>query len=249
MRVRIIIMFALVALLTACGTTETPANTSNTGAQPAATTKPMADKPTEKAMTDKPTEKAMMDKPTEQAMADKPTEKAMMDKPTEQAMADKPTEKAMTDHMADMAAWQTMELTNVVTGKTFKLADFVGKPVYVETMATWCPNCKQQLTTAQESHKMSMDGANAPVFVAISVETDLNAQTLADYAKNNGFDFYFAVASPELLKELVATFGNTVANPPTTPHFIIAADGKYGELMTGKSSADEIAAALEKSMK
>ena len=30
------------------------------------------------------------------------------------------------------------------TGQTFTLADLQGKTVYVEPMATWCTNCRQQ---------------------------------------------------------------------------------------------------------
>ena len=37
------------------------------------------------------------------------------------------------------------------TDQTFTLADFAGKTVYVEPMATWCTNCRQQLGNVTEA--------------------------------------------------------------------------------------------------
>ena len=55
------------------------------------------------------------------------------------------THEAMAGDAMAMPAWQTLELADVATGKNFKLADYHGKTVYVELMATWCPNCRKQL--------------------------------------------------------------------------------------------------------
>lgn len=37
--------------------------------------------------------------------------------------------------------WFDMELVDVQTGETFKMSDYKGKVVLLETMAIWCPNC------------------------------------------------------------------------------------------------------------
>jgi peroxiredoxin len=196
----------------------------------------MADK-TGEAMADK-TGEAMADK-TGEAMADK-TGEAMADK-TGEAMADK-TGEAMADKtgeaMAEKPAWQTIALTDARTGETFTLADFAGKTVYVEPMATWCPNCKQQLGNVNEA-KQQLNSDNY-AFVALSVETDLDPAQLAKYAEETGYDLRFAVVSPEMLQALTDAFGRTAANPPSTPHFIIQPDGTAGELETGFATADEI---------
>ncbi len=157
---------------------------------------------------------------------------------------------AMTDTMADtnnttmqdLPVWQTMALTDARTGATFTLADFAGKTVFVETMATWCTNCRQQLGNVKDAAARA-DTAQV-VFLAISVETDLVAETLANYANDNSFDWTFAVATPELLRALAETFGQTIANPPATPHFLIYPDGAHGDLVTGIESSDEILASL-----
>ena len=154
-------------------------------------------------------------------------------------MTDTMTGDAM---LIDLPAWQTLTLTDARTGESFTLADFAGKTVFVETMATWCPNCRQQLANVKSAAERA-DGAQV-VFIAISVETDLAAETLAQYADDNGFGWTFAVATPELVQALGATFGPTIANPPATPHFLIHPDGSHSELVTGFESGDAILAAL-----
>ncbi len=144
----------------------------------------------------------------------------------------------------ELAAWMRLPLTDVRTGQSFTLADFAGQPVYVETMATWCPSCRGQLEQVQQAIT-TLEG-QPPIFIALSVETTLEPEALARYADENGFTPIFAVVSPELLGALAETFGRTITNPPSTPHFIIAPDSSYGELITGASSAEEIVALLTK---
>ncbi|MEO6063605.1 MAG: redoxin family protein [Thermoflexales bacterium] len=179
----------------------------------------------------KPTE--AMPKPTE-AMA-KPTE--AMPKPTE-AMA-KPTE-AMPKPTEAMAkpAWQTTKLTDARTGKTFTLADFPGKTVFVENMATWCANCAQQLRYVKDA-QAKLD-PNKVVFIALSVESDLKPADVASYADKAGFNFQFAVLNAEQLKLMVDAFGFTAINPPSTPHFVIKPDGMVSKLLTGFVDANAL---------
>ena len=144
--------------------------------------------------------------------------------------------------MMELLPWQTIALTNARTGEPFTLADFAGKTVFVETMATWCPNCREQLSNVKSAAARA--NSETTVFVAISVETDLPPATLAQYADDNGFDWTFAVATPEMVQALAETFGQTIANPPATPHFLILPDGAHSDLVTGFESGDEILATL-----
>lgn len=140
--------------------------------------------------------------------------------------------------MKDLLPWQTMALTNARTGEPFTLADFAGKTVFIETMATWCPNCREQLSNVKSAAARA--NPESAVFVAISVETDLPPATLAQYADDNGFDWTFAVATPAMVQALAETFGQTIANPPATPHFLILPDGSHSDLVTGYESGDQI---------
>ncbi|MCC6179876.1 MAG: TlpA family protein disulfide reductase [Chloroflexi bacterium] len=144
--------------------------------------------------------------------------------------------------LSDRPAWHDLPLTNARTGETFRLVNFAGKTVYVEPMATWCINCRMQLGMVREA-RAQVD-PDRVVFVALSVETSLSNAQLARFADANGFDWHFAVASPELLQALTTTYGHTVVNPPTTPHFTIGPDGATSELSTGFHSAESLVQSL-----
>jgi thiol-disulfide isomerase/thioredoxin len=141
----------------------------------------------------------------------------------------------------DKPVWQTLELTNAKTGEVFTLGGFEGKTVYVEPMATWCSNCRKQLSNVNAA-KAELTDDNNVIFIALSVEGNLANEKLAAYAEKEGFDLTFAVATPELLKALVEAFDRSIGNPPSTPHFVIKADGSFSELMTGIDSSEEILA-------
>jgi peroxiredoxin len=165
-----------------------------------------------------------------------------MAKPTE-AMA-KPTADAMAKPGDAMAkpAWQTTKLTDARTGKAFTLADFPGKTVYVENMATWCTNCAQQLRYVKEA-QAKLDPAKV-VFIGLSVESDLKPADLASYADKAGLNFQFAVLNAEQLKLMVDAFGFTAINPPSTPHFVIKPDGSVSKLFTGYEDANALMKSL-----
>jgi cytochrome oxidase Cu insertion factor (SCO1/SenC/PrrC family) len=140
-------------------------------------------------------------------------------------------------------AWHSLPLTDARSGQTFTLADFAGKTVYVEPMATWCTNCRQQMGVIRDQVRAQVDPERV-VFVGLSVETDLASETLASYVSAQGFDWTFAVMTPELLQELASTFGRTVTNPTAVPHFVIGPDGTTGDLSTGHHTAEQLLAIL-----
>jgi cytochrome oxidase Cu insertion factor (SCO1/SenC/PrrC family) len=139
-------------------------------------------------------------------------------------------------------AWQTLPLVNARTGETFTFADFAGQTVFVEPMATWCSNCRQMLGNVRSAREQLGESVQ---FVTLSVETEMPSADLAAYANSNGFDWLFAVMTPEMLTELVNTFGRTISNPPSTPHFVLRPDGSVSALSTGILPADEIAAWIQ----
>ena len=76
--------------------------------------------------------------------------------------------------------------------------------------------------------------------MALSVETTISDADLLDYTEQTGYFFTFAVATPEMIVSLVDTFGQSITNPPSTPHFIIRPDGSTTELSTGFDGPDNI---------
>lgn len=142
----------------------------------------------------------------------------------------------------DLPLWQTLAVTNAATGETFSFADFEGKTVFVEPMATWCGNCRSQQGQVREAKAQLGDDV---VFVGLSLETTLPAADLAQYAQDNGFDWTYAVMSEELLKGLADEFGRSITSAPSTPHFIIRPDGSFSALSTGIHSAEEIVTQIQ----
>lgn len=139
-------------------------------------------------------------------------------------------------------AWQQIALIDARSGSSFTLADFAGKTVFVEPFATWCSNCRQQLENVQAAKATLGEDV---VFVVLSVEPNIGVDALARYADDAGFDMTFAAMPPELLQALAAQFGQTVANPPATPHFVIRPDGSTTDLVTGIESPEAIQAQID----
>lgn len=134
--------------------------------------------------------------------------------------------------------WQTMELTDAATGKIFTLSEYFGKTVLIQPMATWCSSCRKQQENILEARKA--EGGEEIIVISISIETTLKDKELADYARDEGFDWRFTVASAEMLRALVDEFGRAVATPPSTPHFLLLPDGTFTDLKTGELPADEV---------
>ncbi|MAS38128.1 MAG: hypothetical protein CL610_29295 [Anaerolineaceae bacterium] len=154
-----------------------------------------------------------------------------------------PAQETAPPEDAARPAWQTIQLTNARTGETFTLADYAGKTVYVEPMATWCTNCRAQMNRVIPVYDaLGNDGDYA--FVSLSVGESVSDQVLADYADREGFDWIFAVAPPDMLAELTNAFGRAALTPPSTPHFLIYPDGTDSGLKTGPESTDDLRAAM-----
>ena len=140
---------------------------------------------------------------------------------------------------ADRPAWHALPLTDARTGQSFTLADFAGKTVYLEPMATWCTNCRQQMGIIRDQLRGQLD-PDKVVLLGLSVETDLDPATLAQYVDAQGFGWTFAVMTPELLKALADSYGLTITTPPAIPHLVIAPDGATSDLKTGLHTADQL---------
>ncbi len=234
-----ILLVVMLFLLVACGAPSTVAPADSVAEAPAtgmaAEREAKADEETAEAMTEEAmveTDAAATDMVEEDGTAAEDATAEVMEEATEEM-----TEDAMTTEGVERPAWQQIELTDARTGEPFTLAEYGGKTVFVEPFATWCSNCRRQLgNVAQAQAQLGED----VVFIALSVEANIGDDVLARYADNEGFDLIFAAMPPEMLQELAAIFGQTVSNPPATPHFIIRGDGSVTDLVTGIESADAI---------
>lgn len=226
----LLMALGLLGVLAACG--------GGMGEETAVSSEPMAE-----TMTDQSDEAMANEAMAEEAMAEEPmadhNDNMAMEEPTMETMEGETAVSNM-DSMAmmDQPAWQTIALTDAGSGESFTLADFAGKTVFVEPMATWCTNCRQQLNNVAQIREQFGDDV---VFIGLSLETNLSNEELARYAADQGFDWRFAVMTPDMLQALADTFGRTITNAPSTPHFVIRADGTYTDLATGIDSPDQLA--------
>lgn len=134
------------------------------------------------------------------------------------------------------AAWAETELTDVATGKTFRIADLAGRVLIVETMAIWCVNCLAQ----QREVYAALDELDPErvAYILLDVDPNETGPALAEYRSRNGFTGTYAIAGRETARALAADFGDQVLNPPNTPMILIGADGRitltdYGHKAAG----------------
>lgn len=134
-------------------------------------------------------------------------------------------------------AWATAELTDVSTGEPFRIADYAGRTIFVESMAIWCTNCRQQQRRFNEALSQ-LDPATV-AYVVLTVDPGESATDLARYKDSQGFTGSYAVAGADVSRALVDEFGSNAINPPRVPLVIVTPDGEV-TFETGGESVDEI---------
>jgi thiol-disulfide isomerase/thioredoxin len=152
-----------------------------------------------------------------------------------------------TDAPSSAEAWLDVPLVDAATGEVFTLRDLDDSVVLVETMATWCGNCRRQLghlaAAAAELGGEAADGVSV-AYVVVSLELGLAPSRLTAYAEREGFPFRFVVADEDLIRALADRFGRPVLNPPATPHVVVGPGGRVGELTTGFEAPEALVARL-----
>jgi len=136
-------------------------------------------------------------------------------------------------------SWFSVAMTDVNTGQSFKIADFNGKVILLDTMATWCPTCQGEMS---EIKLLPGLYSKAPDLVRISLDVDPNedATILKKYAAANKFDWYIAVAPIEVGRFLETNYDQGYLNPPLQPMLFIDRGGSVYGLPFGPKSAISI---------
>ena len=138
--------------------------------------------------------------------------------------------------------WRDIQLTDVTTGEAFKISDFKGKPILLESFAVWCPTCLQQ---QRQIKRLSEEGDTS---IHISLDTDPNEDEIIvrEHAQKNGFEWRFAVSPVDLTKSLIDEFGVGVVNAPRAPVVLICEDQSARLLKGGVKSPSELKAEIAK---
>ena len=118
-------------------------------------------------------------------------------------------------------AWKDAVLKDVSTGESFKMSDFKGKTVLLESFAVWCPTCKKQQDKIKDLHLELGDS-----IVSISLDTDPNEKDaeVLEHATKYGYDWRFVVSPVELTSSLIKEFSVAVVNAPGAPIVHICED-------------------------
>ena len=146
-----------------------------------------------------------------------------------------------TDKLAP--AWMDIELTDVATGQTFKISDYKGKPILIESFAVWCPTCLAQQKEVNKARQSEGEGV-----IHISLDTDPNEDEakVREHIERNGFDWYYVVSPVEFTKALIDEFGLKIVSAPRAPVVLICEDQSTRFLRSGLKSADELLSEVER---
>lgn len=170
----------------------------------------------------------------------------MMEKADDPMMATETSQASMMEEKDPMMApaWFNAELTNVGSGESFRIEDFKGKVVLVETFAQWCPTCLSQQKEMARLHEM-LGMTDDLVTVSLDVDPKEDAEMLKMYLAKHGLDWYFAIAPTETAREIGSLYGQQFLNPPSAPMLIIDRKGEVHTLPFGVKSAEDLQEALK----
>ena len=140
-------------------------------------------------------------------------------------------------------SWMDIELKDVRTGESFRISDFEGRPILLESFAVWCPTC-----TAQQREIGKLKDSEGEGIIHISLDTDPNEDEarIMEHLERNGFDWYYAVSPIELTQALMDEFGLAVVNAPGAPVVLICEDLSTRFLRTGVKTADALLGEVER---
>ena len=138
-------------------------------------------------------------------------------------------------------SWKDIPLTDVRTGNTFKINDFAGTPIFLESFAVWCPTCTKQQQILKELHEEIGDEV-----ISISLNTDPNEDKarVQEHITKNNFDWYYAIAPTLMTQGLIDEFGVGVVSAPSAPIILICKDQSTRYLKRGLKSVNDLKEAL-----
>ena len=148
---------------------------------------------------------------------------------------------------AEQGTLANLVLTNANTGEQFTLADFKGKTIAIEPMSVTCSSCKKQHENTVQAYGQLKESGDF-VFVSLSIDNGLSDAELKQFAEDKGYEWVFAVATPEMTSALQEKFGQAAFSTGNTPQFTIAPDGTISELATGFKEPDVLVSKLQESI-
>ena len=139
--------------------------------------------------------------------------------------------------------WRDIEIRDVATGEVFKISDFAGKPIVLESFAVWCPTCTQQQKQIKKMREQEKED-----IIHVSLDTDPNEDRdiIQGHITRNGFDWLYVVSPVDLTRKLIDEFGVRIVDAPSAPVVIICKDQSARLLGRGVKSAATLLSEIEK---
>jgi thiol-disulfide isomerase/thioredoxin len=157
--------------------------------------------------------------------------------------------ESSSDDMSDMPmvetpAWFDYTFTDASTGQTFRINDFQGKVVLVETIAMWCSNCFKQQTQVSALHNL-LGERDDFISIGMDIDPNENISALKGYVEKNGFDWLYSVSPADISHDIGELYGANFLNPPSTPILLVDRHGEAHPLPFGIKSAQDLLGYLE----
>ena len=137
--------------------------------------------------------------------------------------------------------WWSAELKDIRTGENFRISDFEGKPILVESFAVWCPTCTKQ---QRETKKFEAEIGDAVISISLDTDPNEDESRIKKHIDENGFDWYYAISPIEVTKSLIDDFGVEIVNAPFVPVILICEDGSARKLNRGVKNVDNLKTAI-----
>lgn len=115
-------------------------------------------------------------------------------------------------------------------GKTVKLADFAGRPIWLSFGATWCPDCRAEAADVEAAYLANQ----VKGLVVLTVWVNDDPANVTAFATRNKFTFDMALDPDQRIAD-----GYHLLGYPT--HFFIGPDGVIRVERLGRLSPDEMA--------
>lgn len=145
---------------------------------------------------------------------------------------------------AQNVEWRNVEFKDANTGETFKVSDFKGQNILLESFAVWCPTCLSQ----QKEMKKLRDQGDDTVHISLDTDPNEDESIVKEHALNNNLDWRFAVSPNEATKSLIKDFGINIVFAPGAPVLLICDDDAQSArfLPAGVKDADKLQQEIDK---
>lgn len=141
--------------------------------------------------------------------------------------------------MAEAASdWKETEFKDVASGETFKISDFKGQKVLIETFAVWCPTCLAQ--------QKELKKVNSTIHISLDVDPNEDESAVKDHASKNDLNWRFVVSPSGATQLLIDEFGVSIVNAPGAPVILVCEDQSTRYLRSGLKRADELESEIAK---